>query len=216
MIPGTAWFKLPDETSDAVAALANCAAATAAAVLRYAGPIADQRVLIMGAGVLGTLACAMAAASDARQIIAVDGHAACRKRAKQFGRDARLRRLRCNSTDVRARSHRRHRSRRCDGTRRQHQSIQSLLALVRLGGTVVLAGAVANCDPVALDPESIVRRMITVRGVHNYHPRDLQSGSLPGDGGCNVSLRNSLCGNVSSESRRRSPEPREHILPACA
>ena len=27
----------------------------------------------------------------------------------------------------------------------------------------------------AIDPEQIVRRMITLRGVHNYHPHDLQA-----------------------------------------
>jgi alcohol dehydrogenase len=38
---------------------------------------------------------------------------------------------------------------------------------------VVLAGTVAPVGNVGFDPESVVRRMLTVRGVHNYHPRDL-------------------------------------------
>ena len=34
----------------------------------------------------------------------------------------------------------------------------------------------ARCAPagvVGFDPENVVRRMLTIRGVHNYHPRDL-------------------------------------------
>ncbi len=52
-------------------------------------------------------------------------------------------------------------------------SVAAGLALVRTGGTLVLAGTVAPGATVALDPEQVVRRMLTIRGVHNYHPRDL-------------------------------------------
>jgi alcohol dehydrogenase len=52
-------------------------------------------------------------------------------------------------------------------------SAQTSLALVRTGGTVVLAGTVAPVGNVAFDPEAVVRRMLTIRGAHNYHPRDL-------------------------------------------
>ena len=44
-----------------------------------------------------------------------------------------------------------------------------------MGGTVVLAGTVAPVATIALDPEKAVRRMLTIRGVHNYHPRDLKT-----------------------------------------
>jgi alcohol dehydrogenase len=53
------------------------------------------------------------------------------------------------------------------------QSVESALALARNGGTVVLAGTVAPVGNIGLDPEDVVRRMLTIRGVHNYHPRDL-------------------------------------------
>src|SRR5262249_53274259 len=54
-------------------------------------------------------------------------------------------------------------------------TVQTTLALVRTGGTVVLAGTVAPVGNVGLDPEKVVRRMLTIRGVHNYHPRDLEA-----------------------------------------
>jgi threonine dehydrogenase-like Zn-dependent dehydrogenase len=49
---------------------------------------------------------------------------------------------------------------------------------------VVLAGTVAPVGTVGLDPEKVVRRLLTIRGVHNYHPRDLATalGFLAGPG----------------------------------
>jgi alcohol dehydrogenase len=52
-------------------------------------------------------------------------------------------------------------------------TVEAALTLVRTGGTVLLAGTVAPVGPAAFDPERVVRRMLTIRGVHNYHPRDL-------------------------------------------
>ncbi len=173
--PGTAWLRLPEGIPDAVASLANCSAATTAAVLRAAGPVADQRVLVLGAGVLGVMACAMARSMGALQVIAVDPQPACRERALAFGAtqtfDPADKGL--NVGVLRA----------TDGVGADVAlelsgstiSAATGLALVCTGGTVVLAGAVAASEPLAVDPEAIVRRMITLRGVHNYHPRDLQA-----------------------------------------
>jgi alcohol dehydrogenase len=52
-------------------------------------------------------------------------------------------------------------------------TVQAGLALARTGGTVVLAGTVTPVGAVPFDPENAVRRQLTIRGVHNYHPRDL-------------------------------------------
>jgi alcohol dehydrogenase len=52
-------------------------------------------------------------------------------------------------------------------------TVRVALAAARVGGKVVLAGTVAPVGTVPLDPEQAVRRMLTVQGVHNYHPRDL-------------------------------------------
>jgi putative phosphonate catabolism associated alcohol dehydrogenase len=175
LLPRTNWLKLPDVISDAVAALANCAAATAAAVLRYAGPVVQQRVLVEGAGVLGTIACAMARAAGAAQVLVVDPDATCRERATMFGAthvfDAAEENLLQAVMDA------------TDGIGAdvvfelagKTESVEAALALVRTGGTVVLAGTVADGEPISIDPQAIVRRMTTLRGVHNYHPRDLQA-----------------------------------------
>lgn len=47
--------------------------------------------------------------------------------------------------------------------------------LVCLGGTVVLVGSVFPSAPVPMQLEQIVRRHLSIRGVHNYAPRHLLS-----------------------------------------
>jgi threonine dehydrogenase-like Zn-dependent dehydrogenase len=53
-------------------------------------------------------------------------------------------------------------------------SVELGIRLARTGGTVVLAGTVAPTPTVPIDPECVVRRMLTIRGVHNYAPCDLE------------------------------------------
>ncbi|WP_171472976.1 zinc-binding dehydrogenase [Frigoriglobus tundricola] len=45
--------------------------------------------------------------------------------------------------------------------------------VLRAGGTAVWAGTVSPTDPVPINPETVVRRCLTVTGVHNYAPPDL-------------------------------------------
>jgi hypothetical protein len=40
---------------------------------------------------------------------------------------------------------------------------------------VHLVGSVAPLGTVAIDPEQVVRRLLTIRGIHNYAPRHLLS-----------------------------------------
>jgi alcohol dehydrogenase len=172
--PGTAWLRVSDQVPDSIGAIANCAAATAAAVIRYAGPLEGQNVLILGCGVLGALTCSMASVAGARQVLAVDPNPSCRARARAFGATAALAADVELALAVFEATH---------GVGADivldlagsAESCESALSTVRVGGSIVLAGAVAPCKTVPLDPEMMVRRMITLRGVHNYHPRDLAS-----------------------------------------
>jgi alcohol dehydrogenase len=47
------------------------------------------------------------------------------------------------------------------------------LDVLRVGGTAVWAGTVSPTDPVPVNPETVVRRCLTITGVHNYAPADL-------------------------------------------
>jgi len=175
LVPNTAWLRLPISIPTSVAALANCAGATAASALRAAGSLAGQRILVLGAGVLGVFACAMAKAAGAASVVAVDPQETCRERALVFGADAAFDARQDNLVAALR-----------DATEGLGfdvvlelagvtPSVATALAAVRIGGTAILVGSVAHCESLPVDPEQIVRRMITLRGVHNYHPSDLQA-----------------------------------------
>jgi alcohol dehydrogenase len=46
---------------------------------------------------------------------------------------------------------------------------------LRTGGTFVVLGAVFPSSPVELPLEQLVRRCLTLRGIHNYAPHHLQT-----------------------------------------
>lgn len=175
LVRRTAWLRLPETIPTPVAALANCAGATAASALHAAGGVREQRVLVLGAGVLGMFAAAMAKSAGATLVVAVDPQEACRNRALTFGADA--------AFDVKQDDLVSLLKKQTGGVgfdvalelAGATPSVATALAAVRTGGTAILVGSVAHCDPLPIDPEQIVRRMITLRGVHNYHPHDLQA-----------------------------------------
>jgi alcohol dehydrogenase len=174
LAPGTTCLRVPDAIPDAVAASANCATATAAAALRQCGPIQGKFVLVLGAGMLGVTACAMARVAGAALVIASDPSAARRERALRFGAthiadiDTNLPACVRELTQGRGA----HAVLELAGAA---DSVRSALSLAGVGGTIVLAGTVAPVGCIDLDPENMVRRLLTIRGVHNYHPRDLMT-----------------------------------------
>jgi len=159
---GTAIFGVPDNIPDEVAASANCATATVAAVIRHAGPLAGQNVLIMGAGMLGLTACAMASTAGAASVVALDPDERRLKLAAQFGATF-------TTMDPKP-SHGFDIALEFAGT---PQACEQALAALRPGGHLLLAGSVFPSSPMQLPAELIVRRMLRISGVYNYQPEDL-------------------------------------------
>jgi alcohol dehydrogenase len=54
-------------------------------------------------------------------------------------------------------------------------AFDAIFPLPRLGGSLILVGAVFPSRPVPIVPEQIVRRCLTMRGIHNYAPRHLHA-----------------------------------------
>lgn len=151
-----------DDLSDAVAAPAACATATVMAVIDRAGPLTGRRVVVLGAGMLGLGAVAAAASAGASAATAVDPNNERRQLARQFG-----------ATDDAASAHD---VGSCDVLLEFSGSSTALQAgFVALDGqgVAVLAGSVAPNGAVTLDPEQVVRRQLSIFGVHNYEPRHL-------------------------------------------
>jgi alcohol dehydrogenase len=168
---GTAVVRLPEELPLSVACPASCATATVAAALEAAGDMRDRSVCILGAGLLGLTACAMCRAAGAAQVICVDLHAGRCARSLTFGATHA-----CAPGEladvVRGLTH----AHGVDNVLEfsgASAAFQTAWPLVRLGGRIALVGSVFPDAPVPLALEQIVRRNLTLCGIHNYAPRHL-------------------------------------------
>ncbi|MCY7404693.1 MAG: alcohol dehydrogenase catalytic domain-containing protein [Cryobacterium sp.] len=180
---GTAIVVVDEQVPATVLAPASCATATAVAALGAASalvPLAGATVLVTGAGMLGVTACAMA--TDAGAVVVVsDPDTARRRLALDFGAAAVADPSAPGESPAGAASVLAALAQagaaeptialELSGAR---PAVHTALDLIGIGGVVVLVGSVSPGDPVLLDPESVVRRLVTLRGVHNYTPGDLQ------------------------------------------
>ncbi|WP_052573859.1 zinc-binding dehydrogenase [Haloferula sp. BvORR071] len=170
---GTGIVKLPDELSDSLAAPANCAVATVAAAFRLAGPIEGASVSILGCGVLGLTAVAMARELGAAEVITCDLDPTRADASRSFGSD-----LFCEPADLLSDLRDLTNGRGADLTMEfsgSSAAVSAALAATRTGGIAVIAGTTTPGGSVAIDPNELVRRMLTIRGLHNYAPQDLVS-----------------------------------------
>ncbi len=174
---GTAIFRVPEKVPDLAASPANCATATVAAVLRHAGPVQGEVVVIHGGGMLGLTACAMAADAGAARVIVIEPNAPRRDRALQFGAAAALDSA-MEPAEIAARVREMSAGRGADAGLEfagRPETVELGLSLLRVGGRFILAGATFPSRAVQLDAEQMVRRMIRMAGVYNYTPEDLET-----------------------------------------
>lgn len=176
--PGTAVHRIPDSLSDEEACPANCATATVMAAIRSAGDIQGQNVLIFGAGMLGLTAVAAARYRGAKTVFVVDLSHERLERAEEFGADVTI--LAGNSkeplADIIAQGTEGHGPDVVLEFSGVPAAVSDALRLCRIGGRIILVGTVFPTDPVLVEPEKLVRRMLTLQGVHNYTPNDLAAG----------------------------------------
>ena len=176
ILPGTWILKLPDNLSDEEATPLNCGVATMASVTEAAEIGLGDAVVIQGLGLLGLFGAAMAKARGARCVIGLDAVASRLQIAKKFGVD--------HAIDVA-----------CVGAKSAMEQVRNLcppdgadavievcgvpdvipqgLQMLRTGGRYVLGGLVNPDANVTIDANMRVKRWITMRGIHNYHPRHL-------------------------------------------
>jgi putative phosphonate catabolism associated alcohol dehydrogenase len=176
LVTGTAIVKLPAGLAATAAAPASCAVATAAAMLRTAGPVADRTVVVLGAGMVGLSVASLAAAAGARGVWMLDPQADRLARAAKvvpgifpavppadpaataafvagLGAD--------DGADIVVEA---------GGAA---AAVALAVELTATGGSCIFAGTVSPVGLVPIDPERIVRRQLSIRGVHNYLPADL-------------------------------------------
>lgn len=153
---GTAIVRAPESLPSSVLAPASCATATAwAAVARAARDrdLEGAAMRIHGAGLVGLTAAAIAVEHGAT-VEVLDPNPLRLALASRFGAT-------CLDRDpdivIEASGH----------------AVPQAIEGVAIGGTVVLVGSVFPADPVPFDAESVVRRLVTIAGVHNYTGAEL-------------------------------------------
>lgn len=173
--PGSAIVRIPEELPNEVISPVNCATATVAAMLRCAERLEQQRVLIFGAGMLGITAAAMCHAAGASRVVLVDTQLQRLELARRFGATDTIVWQGDEPALVAALTEQ-------TGVARADvilevsgaaPAVAASLNLAEIGARVVLAGSVMPSPAAPLDPEQVIRRCLTIRGMHNYAPVDL-------------------------------------------
>jgi putative phosphonate catabolism associated alcohol dehydrogenase len=174
--PHTTIIKIDEVIPLPVAATINCAGATVAGALRLAENVQGKTVAVSGVGMLGIIACAMCRMNGAKRIIAMDTSEERLETAQSFGaHETRLVNRQDGSTTSESIT--------LDSNivdvllefSGRVEAMESTLALLAIGGKVLWVGATYPQPAVRIDAESIVRRLLTLKGLHNYNGQDLQT-----------------------------------------
>ncbi len=176
VLPQSWILKLPDALSDEEATPINCGVATMISVTESASVGMGDTVVVQGLGLLGLYGCAIARARGARVVIGIDTVAARRELGHKFGADLSLDPASMSEADLVKQVRAACRPDGADAVIEVCGSpavIPSGLQFLRIGGRYTLGGLVNPDAFVRFDANLLLRKLITLRGVHNYHPRHL-------------------------------------------
>jgi len=155
-----------------LAAIVNCSIATIAGALRLAGDIRGKNILISGAGMLGIIACAMSKTMEAKSIFTLDIDANRIETSKNFGANTGA----LTSEDVKTKLSDYYNSSapfdiviELSGL---PQSMENTIDYLAIGGTAVWVGAAYPARNTQINAEQIVRKLHTIKGLHNYNRVD--------------------------------------------
>lgn len=176
LLARTPIVEVPEGLPAEMLAPASCATATVMAALAAAAGIralAGATIAISGCGMLGLTAIAIAVARGA-VVIASDPDPERRAAALRFGAtataDGTLGGWQAAFAKVPSARHGYTIALELSGA---PAAVQQLVLNADIGAVLVLVGSVFPAGTVPLDPETTVRGMLTIRGVHNYAPEHL-------------------------------------------
>ncbi len=176
ILPQSWILKLPDVLSDEEATPVNCGVATMIAVTEAAAIGMGDTVVVQGLGLLGLYGCAIARARGARLVIGLDTVASRRELGRRFGADITLDPSAMDEVELVKRVREACRPDGADAVIEvcgYPEVIPAGLQFLRIGGCYTLGGVVNPNSIVRFDANVLLRKLITLRGVHNYHPRHL-------------------------------------------
>ena len=176
VLPQSWILKLPADLTDEEATPVNCGVATMVCVTEQAEVGLGDAVVVQGLGLLGLYGAALSKGRGARLVIGLDTVAARRELGLAFGCDVVLDPSAMTEDAlveaVRSRC-------RPDGADAVLEVcgypsvIPAGIRMLRTGGRYAFAGVVNPGSEVTIDANLVLRKLLTLRGVHNYHPRHL-------------------------------------------
>ncbi len=176
VLPHSWILKIPDVLTDEEATPVNCGVATVVCVTEKAGIAMGDAVVVQGLGLLGLYGCALAKARGARLVIGLDNVAARRDLGLRFGADHVFDPAAMSEADLVKTVKALCKPEGADAVIElcgYPEVIPSGIQMLRTGGRYVLGGLVNPDAFVRIDANQILRKLITLSGVHNYHPRHL-------------------------------------------
>ncbi|HRW10043.1 MAG TPA: zinc-binding dehydrogenase [Caldilineaceae bacterium] len=172
--PGTHIVKVPDALSDALVAPANCALATMISAVSHL-PDTCETVVIQGAGLLGIYACALLHYTGVPNIFCVDVQPARLAQVEHFGGipiDGRPEQYPAAHEQILAAT-----THGVDGVL-EVAGVSALIPegirLLRPGGVYGFIGMVHPHSQLELTGEQVIRKHLTLFGIHNYGPQHLE------------------------------------------
>lgn len=176
LFPGTTIYRIPDDIPDEIATPANCALSTVINAVETIGMRAGETVLIQGAGLLGLNLIALCREAGAKMVVVTDVSPKRLEMASDFGADhcihvaesdvadasaAILSRVGKHGVDVAFEV--------CGAA----EAIDLAVRTLRTGGRYLIAGLVSPGSDLGLDGNQLTRKYLTLKGIHNYHPKHL-------------------------------------------
>jgi alcohol dehydrogenase len=172
ILPQSWILKLPPDLTDEEATPINCGVATVICVAERAEVAIGEAVVIQGLGLLGLYAAAICKARGARLVVGLDTVAARREMSARFGVDEAF----DPSVDLVEKVKKACKPEGADAVIEvcgDPSVIPAGIQYLRAGGRYAIAGLVNPEAFVRIDANQILRKQLTIRGVHNYHPRHL-------------------------------------------
>ncbi|MEN2487162.1 zinc-binding dehydrogenase [Flavobacterium sp. B11] len=170
---GTGILKLPSSINQKFAPIINCAGATAMAAFRLIDTIENKNVLILGAGVLGLIAASIVDQKKAASITVLDIDDERLIKSKDFGAKyiynaqspiAELENITSQfykkGFDV------------IIDMSGSVEAIKTGLKFSAIGAQHIWIGAVTPTEDIAINPETMIRKLLSIKGMHNYNFED--------------------------------------------
>lgn len=170
--PYTPIIKIDERIPLPVAATINCTISTIAGAMRLLDNVAGKNILICGSGMLGMLAISMCKIKQANKIVVVDSNEERLALAPYFGASHIIHTSQFNAEGLSALLHHPCPFDSVIEVSGSNKAMQMSLDSLKIGGTAVWLGATFPQEDVCISAEKMVRKLLTIRGLHNYNIQD--------------------------------------------